>query len=688
MDDFSKLSDEELEALAAGESLPTPISASTTDSSIPDMSKLTDEQLIQMMETQPGTADDPLQFTKLESAGQGLIDIGSFGLSDEAIGAYHATKKLLGGDSGLQGKNWTEAYQAARDLERKKQDVAYEQNPWSYGAGGVGGAVAPILATAGAGMVGAGAKVGTNIATKAAPSTLKTMASALVPGAVMGAGASTTEFAGAEDKLAATEDVAKDATSAALMNAAGAGIMSKALPAIGRGITGLDAYKKLALAYAAAKETGESSVTMGKKAAIAAKERMKEAAKELPDDYEALKNQVRDIYEDLYKDAKYRKKVKVPPPPPPAPPAPLAPVTPLPENVIPINSSIKLPVEPPPSIVGEMVPTQIAPIKPARAKYVPADSINIEKPLGKLLDSLSDNRLHADDAEFLRQTLRNRGVMSESGEINNKIPTHVFRDLMDDLAASTYVDKKTGVVIQGNQKRLASFLAETMPEFKQQLNQVFNPKGMEKLAEANLKRSAQAEIESLTKLNSAEDPQIKAAEFLKELAIGNKDELQLVPELKSEALIKSMKKINPEMGSKWETEMLKQAQKESLAQGGNVGTGNLSRKLGFIEKTAGFVGSKAGQLSHATNKVGKNIASSAVVEKVADVSKGLYKMSPETMKQFANKVGEKVPEFGDKLSTAASGKKGSAASIFALSQMPEFRNLARQLMPTKEEEGK
>jgi alkylhydroperoxidase/carboxymuconolactone decarboxylase family protein YurZ len=86
--------------------------------------------------------------SKLESAGRGAVQGLTFGFGDEIYGAAKGAYDKVAGSGDFAG-----TYTKERDAVRAANERASEANPWSYGLGEVGGAVAVPF-----GMVGAGAK--------------------------------------------------------------------------------------------------------------------------------------------------------------------------------------------------------------------------------------------------------------------------------------------------------------------------------------------------------------------------------------------------------------------------------------------------------------------------------------------------------------------------------------------------
>jgi hypothetical protein len=81
------------------------------------------------------------QYSKLGSGAMGAVDAASFGFADELAGA--------GGFITGNG------YEATRDSVRKNMELAQQDNPFSYGAGQVGGGLATALVPGGALLRGA-----------------------------------------------------------------------------------------------------------------------------------------------------------------------------------------------------------------------------------------------------------------------------------------------------------------------------------------------------------------------------------------------------------------------------------------------------------------------------------------------------------------------------------------------------
>jgi hypothetical protein len=137
----------------------------------------------------------------LESGGRGLLDTATLGYDDEIYGRY----KQLTSD---------ESYENARDRARRTKREAEEDNPKSYLAGQVGGAVGSSMLIPGGGLKGA--------------TTLAKVANAAKSGALVGGVAGI----GSSDK----EDISGIASDAA-KNAAGGAIVGGGITAAGKVLT-------------------------------------------------------------------------------------------------------------------------------------------------------------------------------------------------------------------------------------------------------------------------------------------------------------------------------------------------------------------------------------------------------------------------------------------------------------------
>lgn len=120
----------------------------------------TAEELNPTLEAPLPTAEEltPLsskEYSPLESAGMGAVDWSTFGLADEAKGGITALLNKLRSDSpenvnaqlkaqgfSLSDDNGQTPYVQARNEARGEYKKSFEDNPWSYAAGGLGGAIA------------------------------------------------------------------------------------------------------------------------------------------------------------------------------------------------------------------------------------------------------------------------------------------------------------------------------------------------------------------------------------------------------------------------------------------------------------------------------------------------------------------------------------------------------------------
>lgn len=139
---------------------------------------------------------------KLEAAGRGLASSLSFGFSDEIGGAIQAGRAKLGGEEGEFG----ELYARERDLQRLRNEEAFDQQTGAYGAGFVGGMVTSPL-----NMIGRGAaKLATKgvSALRGTPNVAAMAARGAAEGAVAGAGGGA--GLGAESDVVAQEGAQDD----------------------------------------------------------------------------------------------------------------------------------------------------------------------------------------------------------------------------------------------------------------------------------------------------------------------------------------------------------------------------------------------------------------------------------------------------------------------------------------------
>lgn len=103
------------------------------------------------------------EFTKLESAGLGALQGGTFGLADEGEGAIRGGLEALSSDDKL-----VDLYRKYRDLARMRDAQAKEANPKSYLAGNVAGGAVTAAAIPGSSLASLGRAVATGVGTGAA----------------------------------------------------------------------------------------------------------------------------------------------------------------------------------------------------------------------------------------------------------------------------------------------------------------------------------------------------------------------------------------------------------------------------------------------------------------------------------------------------------------------------------------
>lgn len=116
----------------------------------------------------PQEAPEQSKFSELESGGQGALQGATLGFSDEIGGALGAGMEKLAGNP--DKKSLEDLYKEYRDFQRSRNDQAQKDNPKSYLAGNVAGAIgssalAPMLAPTtipGAMAVGAATGLGTS----------------------------------------------------------------------------------------------------------------------------------------------------------------------------------------------------------------------------------------------------------------------------------------------------------------------------------------------------------------------------------------------------------------------------------------------------------------------------------------------------------------------------------------------
>lgn len=120
--DLSKLSDENLISLHKGQPL--------------DYSKFSDDELKALYQPQPK------EISQAESLGRGLVQGGTFNFGDEIGGGLYALKDAAGK---MSLSDLVSDYVKNRDDIRNNNDAAKKANPWTYGAGELGGGVATSL---------------------------------------------------------------------------------------------------------------------------------------------------------------------------------------------------------------------------------------------------------------------------------------------------------------------------------------------------------------------------------------------------------------------------------------------------------------------------------------------------------------------------------------------------------------
>lgn len=130
------------------------------------------------------TGKDLEEIGSLEAGARGLGSSLSFGLSDEIVGGLKAGYgKLTGAE-----ESFSDLYQKERDLERLRNEAAYEEQTGAYGTGFAGGLIGNPLASIGRGaakLAGIGAS---KIAQAGVPSVASIAGKGAVGGAVAGAG--------------------------------------------------------------------------------------------------------------------------------------------------------------------------------------------------------------------------------------------------------------------------------------------------------------------------------------------------------------------------------------------------------------------------------------------------------------------------------------------------------------------
>jgi len=131
------------------------------------------------------TSQDIEEISGLEAGVRGLGSSLSFGLSDEIVGGLKAGYgKLTGAD-----ESFSDLYQKERDLQRLKNEAAYEEQTGAYGAGFASGMLGNPLASIGRGAAKLAGMGASKLAAKEAVPTVAQLAGkGAAGGAVAGAG--------------------------------------------------------------------------------------------------------------------------------------------------------------------------------------------------------------------------------------------------------------------------------------------------------------------------------------------------------------------------------------------------------------------------------------------------------------------------------------------------------------------
>lgn len=211
----------------------------------------------------------------IEDLGRGIAQGATLGSADEITGAFKAAKDanfqdLISGkkDELSRLKKLYRQYQKASEREYK---TSKERSPYLYGAGEIGGAIAPAIATGGVeALLAGGAKAG-------AKALLPSLAEAGAKGAAIGATAGAMGSEGAI--LGATPEeqqkVASDASTGALAGGvlgAGGSLIGKGIGAAGQKLGKYVDYLKKEKPFIAqmskAKELGEQGIDIGKRSTL------------------------------------------------------------------------------------------------------------------------------------------------------------------------------------------------------------------------------------------------------------------------------------------------------------------------------------------------------------------------------------------------------------------------------------
>ena len=577
------------------------------------------------------------EFTALESAGQGALDVGSLGFSDEAIGGAKALMESLQGKLG--DKELAKRYQELRDIERDKQRLAAEQNPLSYGAGGLAGGIAgAALGGAALGAVGVGGR---------ALSAGRLIAQGAAEGGLAGVGASETEFAGAEDKLAAAGEIGEEAASSAAMGATVAGALGVALPKVARSIADTDYGQKLASGF---RKGQEGITTYGRKAREA-----------LGSDIENTARQASTITN------KYLKRVG----------------------------------------------TEIGDIYDNPNSFK-SDTFNIEGLMGDLKSKLSDAAVPDEDLTRLGNRLSKLKSSTESrgfkalieaemqaaeqagSPLNIKQAADIVSSklkagdpaVLDTIQNLDIVDlRKLKSIIAEESKHLSGPEAGKVKGTLGHILKDFGDKVDDAAKRDLLTEEAAARLNQLnSQYSSAKNiagsfgseglSREEAAKTVSRLVKGAESEpANAAVRVETKELLEKMGKLDPKFQSAMQKRLEDLSERNVLA-GGKHSSFRLGHVGGPLEQVAGVAGNVAGKVSRSVSKA---------IEPMK-VSRGLQALGVESLASLAKSIEDKAPEMAAKLVQATTKDRvGRAASLFALSQSPEFRNIFNNA-PEDEEE--
>lgn len=160
-----------------------------------------------------------------EAALRGLGSSLSFGFSDEALGALKAGKEKLLGDS---EESFGDLYKRERDLERMRNDAAFEQQTGAYGAGFAGGLLTNPASLLGRVGVKAGSKLAGKMMSAAAPKTVGQIAKrGTVEGSIASLGGG-----GGLGQAETVEDIAKEVG----IGTVAGGVLGGVVGSVGKGL--------------------------------------------------------------------------------------------------------------------------------------------------------------------------------------------------------------------------------------------------------------------------------------------------------------------------------------------------------------------------------------------------------------------------------------------------------------------